>query len=154
MNDIDPGQARDALSAADRAEQQTLANVGLPRVYWWCMAAGWLALGAIGQFGPAWLVIVATLVFGAGHSTIAQRYIDGRRGSTQLQLNRSAVSRKVPAIVVGILLGLVALTVAAALALRADGVGHPALWAGAIVAVIVGFGGPEIFATLRRWLHA
>ncbi|WP_018178606.1 hypothetical protein [Jongsikchunia kroppenstedtii] len=154
MNDIDPAQARDALSAADHAEQQTLANVGLPRMYWWCMAAGWLALGAIGQFGPAWLVTVATVAFGVGHSVVAQRYLDGRRGSRRLQLSRTAVSRRVPAIVIGILVGLVAITIAAAVALNADGTDHPTIWAAVIVAMIVGFGGPEIFATLRRWLHA
>jgi len=154
MNDVDPGQARDALSAADNAERQTLAHVGLPRIYWWFMATGWLVLGAIGDLGPAWLVTVATLAFGAGHSVVAQRYLDGRRGSSQLQLNRESVSRKVPAIVVGILLTLVAITVGAAFALHADGTGHPAIWAAVIVAMITGFGGPEIFATLRRWLHA
>jgi hypothetical protein len=49
---------------------------------------------------------------------------------------------------------LVALTVAAALLIDADGAGHAALWAAVVVAAVVGFGGPEILRTLRRWVRA
>ncbi|MFD0431810.1 hypothetical protein ACFQ60_45460 [Streptomyces zhihengii] len=52
------------------------------------------------------------------------------------------------------LLGLVAVTVVAALALDADGAAHAALWAALPVAAVIGFGGPEILTVLRRWARA
>jgi hypothetical protein len=61
---------------------------------------------------------------------------------------------RTPYVVVGMLVLLVALTVAAALLIDADGAGHAALWAAVVVAAVVGFGGPEILRTLRRWVRA
>ena len=37
---ITPEQARAALDAAERARRQVAAEVGLPRGYWWALAAG------------------------------------------------------------------------------------------------------------------
>lgn len=93
-------------------------KVGLPRVYWWGLAAGWVALGAIGEFGPDWLTIAATLLFGA------------------------------------MLVVLVLLTIAVTVVLDADGADHARLLGSVFVAVIVGFGGPEMLAAIRRAVHA
>jgi hypothetical protein len=93
-------EAGEALAAVARARRQVADEVGLPRGYWWGMAAGWVVLGAVGM-----LVL------------------------------------------------LVALTVAAALLIDADGAGHAAIWAALVVAPVVGFGGPEILRTLRRWVR-
>ncbi|MGU3291140.1 hypothetical protein [Williamsia sp. M5A3_1d] len=154
MNNIDPEQARAALDSVGRARDRVASEIGLPRAYWWFLAGAWLALGVIGAYGPAWVATVATIVFGVGHSIAASRLLEGRRRTAQLQVSREVVDRRVPVVVVAMLLALVGLTVAAALALDADGASHPQLWAAVFVAAVVGLGGPEILRTLRHRLGA
>lgn len=149
-----PAEAREALDAVTRAHRQAASEVGLPRGYWWAMAAGWVVLGAIGELGPAWLASAATLLFGAGHSVLAARLLGGRRQSGDVRLSAATAGRRTPLVVIGMLLGLVVLTVAVALLLDADGAAHAAIWAGALVGAVIGLGGPEILRVLRRWAHA
>ncbi|MGV9712207.1 hypothetical protein ACWDTI_16260 [Gordonia sp. NPDC003424] len=150
MSSPTPEQARAALAAAERAEQQVTAEIGLPRAYWWCMAGGWMALGAIGQFAPAWVTTVATIVFAVAHSMVASRLFDGTRASRHLQVSRAVADRRIPFLIIGILLAAVAFTIAAAIALDADGAGHPSLWAGVIVGLVIGFGEPDLLRALRH----
>lgn len=154
MADIVPEQARAALDAADRARRQVAEEVGLPRVYWWVMAAAWLVLGVLGDVGPEWLVAIATLAFGAGHSAFASRLLGGRRRTDRLQVSEAVAGPRTFLVVVGMLLGLVGITVGAAFALAADGADHPATWAAVLVAAIIGFGGPEILRVLRHRVRA
>jgi hypothetical protein len=154
MDDIAPDEARVALEAADRARRQVAEEIGLPRGYWWAMAGGWIALGVLGSETPAWLATTATVCFSAGHSVLASRLLDGRRRSSRLQVSASVAGGRTPLVVVGMLLGLIAVTVLAALALDADGAGHAGIWASVLVAAIVGCGGPEILQVLRRWVRA
>lgn len=151
MQNITPEQARSALDVAEAARGRVAEEVGLPRWYWWAMAAAWLVLGAIGEFGPAWLATAATVAFGAAHATVASRLLAGRRRTQQLQVSAAVAGPRTPLVVVGMLVGLVVVTIAAAFALDADGAGHPGLWAALLVAAIVGFGGPELLRVLRRW---
>jgi hypothetical protein len=53
-------------------------------------------------------------------------------------------------VVLGSLVALVAVNVAAALVLNADGTRHPATVASVLVAVIIVLGGPLLLATARR----
>ena len=154
MDSIAAEEARTALDAADRARRQVAQEVGLPRGYWWAMAGGWLLLGGLGSVAPPWAAGMATAVFGAAHWTLASRRLDGRRRTDRLQVSRSVANRRIPLIVVGMLVGLVAVTILAALALDADGAGHAAVWAAVLVAAVIGFGGPEILRVLRRWARA
>lgn len=154
MEPIASHDAGDALAAVARARRQVADEIGLPRGYWWGMAAGWVVLGAIGDLGPAWLAIAATVLFGAGHATLASRLLGGRRRSGGLRVSAAVAGRRTPYVVVGMLVLLVVVTVGAALLLDADGTGHAAIWAAVIVAAVVGFGGPEILRTLRRWARA
>lgn len=154
MDNIAPDEAREALSAVNRARANVAEQVGLPRWYWWLMAAAWVALGVIGDTGPKWLVIAATLAVGATHSALASRLLSGQRRTDLLKVSANTAGGRTPIIVIVMLLALAALTVAAALTLHADGARHPATWASLVVASIVGFGGPEILATLRRWASA
>jgi 4-hydroxybenzoate polyprenyltransferase len=151
---IAPAQAQEALAAVARARQRIADEVGLPRGYWWGLAAGWVVLGVIGEFGPSWLVTAATVLFGVGHSTLASRLLDGRRRSDGVRVSSAVAGHRTAYVVVGMLVLLVALTVAAALLFDADGAGHPTVWAAVLVAAIVGLGGPEILRTLRRWVRA
>ncbi|MQY10166.1 hypothetical protein SRB5_02730 [Streptomyces sp. RB5] len=153
-DDIAPEQARSALDAVEGARRAVGEEVGLPRGYWWAMAAGWLVLGVLGDVGPVWLASVATLAFGAGHSVFATRLLSGRRRTGGLRVSADVAGRRTPLIVIGMLLALVALTIAAALGLDADGTGHPSVWAAVMAALVIGFGGPEILRVLRRWAHA
>ncbi|WP_067568694.1 hypothetical protein [Nocardia acidivorans] len=154
MEDIAADQARAALDAAERARRRVADEVGLPRGYWWGMAAGWLVLGVIGDVGPGWLVIAATPAFGAGHSFVASRLLDGRRRTDEVRVSADTAGRRTPFVVIAMLVGLVCVTVGLALALHADGAGHPGIWAAAVVAAIIGFGGPEMLRVLRRWVRA
>ena len=154
MDGITPDQAREALSVAENARRVVAAEVGLPRGYWWLLAAAWSGLAALGQFGPGWLTAVATFAFGAGHAYFASRLLDGRNRTSGLQVSRSVAGRRTPIIVIAMLLALVALNVGVALALRADGTDHAALWSGLFVAAVVGLGGPEILGLLQRRGHA
>ncbi len=154
MEETTPEQARSALDLAEGARERVADEIGLPRGYWWAMAAGWLVLGVIGDLGPAWLVTAATIVFGAGHSTVASRLLDGRRRTQRLQVSAAVAGRRTPLIVVGMLVGLVGVTIGAGFALDADGARHPGIWAAVLVGAVVGFGGAEILRVLRRWARA
>ncbi|MGW0036514.1 hypothetical protein [Gordonia sp. NPDC003376] len=149
MPDISPDEARAALGAVATAQQHVTDEIGLPRGYWWAMAGGWVALGAIGQFAPWWVTTIATVVFGAGHAAVASRLLDGRRRTARLQVARDAGDHRIALIVIGILVTAVALTIGLAVALEADGTTHPSLWAGVLVAAVIGFGGPDILAAPR-----
>lgn len=143
-------EARLALNSIERSRQQVLAEIDVPPWYWAGVAAGWVALGVIADYGPAWATIVGTLLFGAVHAAVAPRVISGRRGSRQLSIRGELVSRRIPQVVLGFLVVMTAATVAIALLLRADGARHPAALAGGAVALIVFAGGPALMATLRR----
>ncbi|AXK35803.1 hypothetical protein DVA86_27410 [Streptomyces armeniacus] len=153
MDAIASEQARASLDAAEHARRQVTEEIGLPPGYWWAMAAGWLVLGACGAVLP-WLAGIAAGLFGAGHAVFASRLLTGRRRTRQIQVSASVAGRRIPVVVVGMLLGLVAVTVLAALALDADGAGHASIWAGGLMAVVIGFGGPDILRVLRGWARA
>lgn len=154
MDGITPEQAGAALEAAERARHHVAEEVGLPRGYWWAMAAGWLLLGVLGSLAPPWPAVAATAAFGAGHAVLASRLLDGRRRTGRVRVSRTVAGRRVPVVVVGMLLGLVAVTVVAALVLDADGAGHAGIWAAVLVAAVIGFGGPETLRVLLRWTRA
>ncbi|MBO0853001.1 MAG: hypothetical protein J2P18_04465 [Nocardia sp.] len=154
MDDIAADQAREALDAAARARRAVAAEVGLPRWYWWVMAAAWLVLGVLGGIGLWWLTTIATLLFGMAHSIYAARLLDGRRRTDRVQVSAAVAGRRTSLAVVVMLLALVGLTVAVAFAAQADGAEHCEIWAAVVVAAIVGFGGPEILRVLRGWFRA
>lgn len=154
MDEITPESARHALEVAERARQRVTEEIGLPRGYWWALAAAWVALGALGDYGPRWLTTVATVGFAVGHSTVASRLLSGRHRSDRMQVSADTAGSRIPLVVIGILLGLVLLTIAAGFALHADGVRHAGTWAALLAAAIIGFGGPDILRVTRRWAHA
>ena len=154
MADLTPEQAREALDVVGRAHADVAHEVGLPRWYWWVMAIGWMIPGVCAAFGPAWLTTVATVAFGVGHSAVASRLLDGRRRTRGLQVSRAVADRRVPLAVILMLVALVGVTIVAAVILHADGTRHPELWSAVLVAAVIGFGGPEMLQTTRRWMKA
>ena len=149
-NSIGASDARLALTAIDHSREQVIAEIDMPRWYWLGLAAGWIGLGLIADLGPAWLIVTATLVFGATHAAVAQNVLSGRRRSAALSVRAELAGAHIPALVIGFLIGLVALTVAAALLIDADGADHPATIAGVMAAIAVALGGPELMAAVRR----
>ena len=147
---ISETEARLALTSIEGRRQQVLAEIGLPAWYCLMMAAGWVLLGILADYGPAWATITATLLFGAAHSTIAPRVLSGRRGSPHLSISRDLVSRRIPVLVIGFLLVMTVATIALALLFNADGARHPAALAGGVVALLVLAGGPALVAAVRR----
>ncbi len=154
MAHISAQQAQDSLAAAQQARQRVANAVGLPRLYWWGMAAGWIILGAIGETRSAWAIAVSTAAFGAIHAYLASRLLRGRNRTRGVQLSESVVDRRIPAVVVGVLVVLVAVTVGIAFLLDADGAAHPGLLASVFIATVVGLGGPEILSAALRLVRA
>jgi len=107
VQDISPEEARSALGVAADARRRVAEEVGLPRWYWWAMAAAWVVLGVLGDVGPWWLSSAATLAFSVGHSTVASRLLAGRQRTQQLQVSADVAGRRTPMVVIGMLLGLV-----------------------------------------------
>ena len=149
-NSIGASDARLALTAVDHSREQVIAEIDMPRWYWLGLAAGWVGLGLVSDLGPAWLIVAATLVFGATHAAVAQNVLSGRKRSAALSVRAELAGAHIPALVIGFLVGLVMLTVAAALLIDADGADHPATIAGVMAAIAVALGGPELMAAVRR----
>jgi len=147
---VSPTEAARALNDVDARRRQIVAEIDVPAWYWWFLAAGWVGLGLVTVAGIPWLSVAATVGFGALHSTVAARVIDGRHGSPQLSVRAGVVSRHVRALVVGFLLALVAVTVGIALAIDALGAPQPALIASGVVAIAVVAGGPQLMRLVRR----
>lgn len=154
MNGTTTDGARDALETVGRAQRQVSDEPGLPRWYWWLLAAGWIVLGVLGEFTYAWIVVAATVLFGAGNSLLARRLYDGTRPTAGVHLRRTAVSRKMPWLVLGVLIVMIAVTIGVALLLNANGMENPGIGASVLVAAIVGFGGPDLLRWARRLVGA
>jgi hypothetical protein len=149
-NSIGASDARSALTTVEYSRQQVIAEIDMPRWYWLGLAAGWIGMGVVTDFGPGWLALVAAPVFGATHAALAHRVLSGRRRSPQLSVRAELAGTHIPALVIGFLVGLVGFTIAAGLLLDADGARHPAVIASGIAAAAVAVGGPELMAAVRR----
>jgi hypothetical protein len=148
--DVPPVEARTALDTVEKSRLRVIEEIGLPRWYWWGLALGWIVLGWVTDLNYPWLTAVATLVFGAVHSAVAPRVINGRHRSHQLSVNAEMVDRHLSALVLGGLIILAGVTVAGALAISADGAQHPVTITSVFVAVIIVLGGPRMLAAVRR----
>ncbi len=143
-------EARAALDAVEHGRRRVIDEIDLPRWYWSGLAGGWIALGVLSDLGNAWVATAATVAFGAAHASVAPRVVSGRHRTGNLSVSADVVGRQVPRLVIGGLLVLVALTVAAALAVNADGARHPSIIASVFVAAVITFGGPQLLAGVRR----
>jgi hypothetical protein len=150
MNRSNENDATFALEEIELRRQQVIAMIKIPWWYWWSVGTAWIALGAVTDLRNPWATGIGTLLFGAGHASIAWRVLDGRHGSSQLSVRASLVSRRVPAYVLGGLLVLAAVTAIIATVLSLHHVGHPVTIASIVVAVIVIAGGPGLMAAVRR----
>jgi hypothetical protein len=147
---IGESEAHFALSSIERRRQQVIAEINVPPWYWCFLAGGWVLLGLLADFGPAWATIAATLLFGAVHAGISPRVLSGRRGSPELSIRGDLVSHRLPVLVIGFLLVMTAATVGFALVLHADGARHATTWASVVVALLVLVGGPALVGSVRR----
>jgi hypothetical protein len=111
---------------------------------------GWIVLGVIADLDHPWVTLAATLAFGAVHSSVAPRVVDARHGTPGVRVRADVVGSRVAAMVIGSLAVLAGVTVAAALALHADGARHPTTAASVLVGVIVLLGGPLLVSAVRR----
>jgi hypothetical protein len=150
VDDLTPEQARAALDTVERSRRRVIDNIDVPAWYWAGLAVGWLVLGALADLDIPWVTTVATLAFGAAHSAIAPRVVNGRHRSSQISVRADIAGPRLAAVVLGSLVILTAVTVAAALALNADGARHPATGAAVLVATILLLGGPLLLAAARR----
>jgi uncharacterized membrane protein len=147
---IGESEAHAALRSITQSRQQVIAQINVPPWYWSGMAAGWVALGVIADFAPPWASIVGTVVFGAAHASIAPQVLTGRRGSSQLSVHGDLADRRIPLLIIGLLVVMVAVTVGIALLLHADGARHPATWASVVVAALLLVGGPSFMGAIRQ----
>jgi hypothetical protein len=150
--DISDSEAQLALSSIDHRRRQVIAEIGMPRWYWWGLAAGWIGLGILADLDHPWFTLAVTLCFGAGHAWVASNVLSGRHRSQQLSVRADVVDPHIPALVVGFLLVMVAVTVVLALVANADGARHPSIMASVVVAIVVVSCGPALMAAVRRRL--
>ena len=143
-------EARAALDTVQRGRQRVVDEIDLPWWYWWGMAAGWVALGVIADLNHPWVSLVATLIFGAVHASVAPRVLNGRHRTPQLSVSAETAVPHTAGIVIGSLIALVGVTIAIALVVNADGAEHPATIASVFVAMLVVLGGPRLLAAVRR----
>jgi hypothetical protein len=150
MHDITPDEAQAALAAAARGRRAVIDEIAVPGWYWWGLALGWIVLGVISDLGNPWVSTIATVAFGAIHATVAPRVVDGRHRSDRLTVRRDVAGRRIARAVIAGVVAMAVVTVAAALAVNADGAGHPATIASVYVATIIVVGGPRLVDVLRR----
>jgi len=145
---LTPHDARIALEAVDRGRRRVAAEVGLPGWYWWGLALGWIVVGVVADLGNTWATSAATLAFGAVHAAVAPRVAHGRSRTSLLSVSSELAGRRTGLyVVLGVaMLGVV--TVAAALAVAADGARDPATIASVFVAVLILAGGPRLLAAI------
>jgi hypothetical protein len=87
---ISQTEARLAVEAIQRRRADVIAAIDVPSWYWPGMAAGWVGLGLIADNSPSWVSTLATVLFGAIHSTIAPRVLTGRHPSSDVGLRSSS----------------------------------------------------------------
>jgi hypothetical protein len=142
-------EARLALHDAEHAHQRVIEQIGMPWWYWWGLAGCWIGLGIAADVANPWLTLAALLAFGAGHSFVSSRLLAGRQRTSDVKVRADVAGRRAPVLLFAFLVGLGAVTVAAALLAYADGAGHPATMASALVAVAILLGGPRLMAAIR-----
>jgi hypothetical protein len=148
-NSLSDAEARLALHEVERGRQRVIDQIGMPRWYWWGLAACWIVLGVLTDVANAWVIAIATVTFGAVHSVVSQRLLAGRRRTRGVSVRADVAGRRAPVIVFGFLIGLAGVTVAAAFAADADGAEHPGTIASVLVAVMILLGGPRVMAAIR-----
>jgi FtsH-binding integral membrane protein len=149
-HDITASEAEQALTSIDYRRGQVLAEVDLPRWYWWGLALGWVALGFVVDLGIAWATAAATLTFGAVHASVVQRVASGRHRTGRLSVRADVVSPHLPAAVIAFVVGLGGVTILLGVLFSADGAGHPVTIASLVVAVALVCGGPSLVAAVQR----
>src|SRR5262245_42013986 len=142
-------EARLALHGVEQAQQRVIDQIGMPWWYWWGLAASWIGLGVASDIASPWVTLAATLTFGAVHSYVASRLLAGRQRTGDVKVRADVAGRRTPVLLFAFLVGLGAVTVAAALLAYADGSGHPATLASVLVAVAILLGGPRLMAAIR-----
>jgi hypothetical protein len=147
-------EARLALRELERGRERVIDQIGMPRWYWWGLAACWIGLGILNDIANAWVIAAATVTFGAVHSAVSQRLLAGRRRTSGLQVRADVAGRRAPVIVFGFLIALAGVTVAAGFAAYADGAEHPATIAGVLVAAMILLGVPRVMAAIRAKARA
>jgi hypothetical protein len=142
-------EARLALHGVEQARMRVIDQIGMPWWYWWGLAACWIGLGIAADVANTWVTLAATLTFGAAHSYVSSRLLAGRQRTSDVKVRADVAGRRAPALIFGFLVGLGAVTVAAALLAYADGAGHPATMASVLVAVAILLAGPRLMAAIR-----
>jgi hypothetical protein len=153
-NSLTDAEARLALHEVEQGRQRVIDQIGMPRWYWWGLAACWIVLGVLNDVANAWVVAVATVTFGAVHSAVSQRLLGGRRRTTGVKVRADVAGRRAPVIVFGFLIALAGVTIAAGFAAYADGAEHPGTIASVLVAVMILLGGPRVMAAIRAHARA
>jgi hypothetical protein len=151
-HDINDTEARSALASIEHGRRQVIAEIGLPRWYWWGLAGGWVGLGILAELDLPWLTLAVTVGFGATHAAVASHVLSGRHRSRRMSVRADVVGGYVPALVIGFILIMVAVTLVLALVADADGAEHPSIMASILVAILVLLCGPALMATVRRHL--
>ncbi len=147
---VSESDARSALARVDRERRRVIGEFGMPRWYWWSVALGWIALAIVTDMKRPLVTLVATVAFGAAHSTMYHYLAAGRHRTDQLSIRTETVSWYARVAVLACLLALTAAMIVGALLAQSDGARHPVTISSIPVAVTIVLGGPAMMAGVRR----
>jgi len=150
LDELTPEQARAALDTVERSRRRVIDEIDVPRWYWAGLATGWIVLGVVADSHHSLVTTLATLAFGAAHSSVAPRVVGGRHRSSRMSVRADVAGPRLAAWVLGSLVALTGVTVTTALILNADDARHPATGAAVLAAVVVMLGGPLLLGAARR----
>ncbi len=149
VNDLTPDEASSALARIDRSRRRVIGEIDMPRWYWIGLACGWIALGAVTDLERPLATFVATLGFGAVHSSVYHLVAGGRRRTAGASIRSDVAGRNTPLIIGLCLVALAVVTVVGAWAASADGARHPVTTVSCFVAVLIVLGGPRVMSAIR-----
>src|SRR5215475_7611237 len=107
MDELTPEQARAALDTVERSRRRVIDEIDVPAWYWISVAVGWIVLGVIAELDNPLVTTLATLAFGAAHSAVAPRVINGRHRNRRVSVRADVAGRHLAAVVLGGLVVLV-----------------------------------------------
>jgi hypothetical protein len=145
----DPAAALDEVGAR---QAQLLAVVTVPFWYWWLISVPMVGLGAlVDTRRPAWIAAGAVcFALGTAGATLAVVLC----AHDQAQWRPEIMGSRGPLLLLGFIFGVVGLGLGAAFALRAAGVGHPAVIGCGLSGLGLVVGGPLLMRAMQRVMLA
>ena len=140
-NQIDPEDAAHALGEIDRRREQVIRRKVFPGWWWWAYAVLFTVFAAAVESGRGVLIGLGIALFVVGSLLID---VPVRRAARAAAPRRGLGARRTLIGLAAFVVGLLGVTLATGLSLRAAGVPHPGAIAGAVAGVLFAVVGPRL----------